>query len=1810
MDRDYIIRILIEARDNVSRAWSQMANDVERGMRRVSSAGRDMEQGLHGSTRELDDMARAGGDAEQALGGTERAMRKTSDALEGLAEGFQGLVIIEVIKHFQQLATVAVALAADLVSLAGSATLAAGAIGGGLAAAFAQAIPAAGLLFAAMERLKAIMDAVKLGQAEQKAAYDQHATAMKNAQNNADQLAAAEYRLQIAHRTLADAQRNLKYQQEQLMNSRQLAIRQLQDLITAEQKAVLAAQGADLGVEQARANLRQIAATGGTGLQVEAAQLQVQQALQSQQDAHRQVTRTQQDLTRPTYDPTTGARVTGINAMPAMLSQTQNMFSANRQLADAEHGVHDAEVALASTRRSIAQATTGATSAQNAYNYALSQLDPIERTVVQKLQRLQAVYKAAMRPITDIIVAEFGSIVDRVIPLFHDPRLMGALRDLAGGLAKGIDIIVGGALSERSKSFWEFMMGQGAKNAPILADAFTQLASALADIARAASPELHNFFVYLDQTLKGWADWTKTHPERLGEIMKMGATAAADWGHLAGAVVRFWLALTGADAKSGNNIVNNITKQFQSWTHYIDTNRGKVSKFFADAAKIGGQVWQVFKTIGEQLAKLWNPDNTQKLVDFIDKVLLPALGDVLSILGDVSSALESFASSPQLQQIAKYTAEVLLMVFALGKAHKAWEDMIGGLAKLAMENPWILVLAAAVVLIFALEQRFHMLRDAWDKHSKGIMEALGRLNDALKAVFGPGGWQTMLKDLAASIGAFADFLLTWVQQVINILADWLKLIGDLIHGRWGKIWDDVKKLFEDYIKAWWTIAKTWLEDMIKFFHLQGVVDAITGAFTGIWNFIKTTFNDITSFFSDTFTSWVNAVKKFGGDVGTAFQDAWNGVSNIVTTVFNDMYDTVRTVVNGIISAINWVITKIGISPIGKLPALNQSTPPGATHQIPHAAEGGIFQPVPGGIYRMVEAGHPEAVIPLDPAKRNRALDVMRQALAAMGKSAWQGDQPPTGSGPIPSFASGGIAVAAHIVRSALAELGLPYVWGSESPGRSFDCSGLVQYAYGTAGISVPRTTYNQWPAVRHPAFNQIQLADMVFSEFGSSGPGHVRLYIGNNKVVAAPHTGTVVQVQPLGDRGGQALGRVLADDKKGGGGGGFWSGFTSALGSGLSTLGSGITGAASNIFGFISDPLGYIAKHLPGLGKYTGLLKQIIGGVEHEVIDGLKKWFVSKLPGFASGGIVTRPTVAMVGEHGPEAIIPLAADGGIFGNIGASIASTTKLVGAAVATVGKSVLPKIPSVEDFLNQSIAQLERDMKGITSKAFGSIKNAAQAMANLLEALDEKIQDLKRDTDKKITALQQQLEVKLLGFNGSLDQLIKGLSSGRLTIQQLAATRAKMTTVTKLQDQLAELKQEFDLLVGERGVIENAIAAITERLKTASGATATALEAELVTLQQMLSDLNAQIISNVQSQMDTTDQILQAQLDAVDNFYNHLNTQLDTGLAITQLLHPFDYTAAARELAKKLGLLRHQLGAYLKESGLSLQQVLDQLGVGSLGSIFGYSPGNPFHPGQNLPTGAPSIGTGVAGSGLTQEQIDALGEKIGNTIKDILQTLVDIFNTYLQGIQDATQRTFTLDDILKQIAELNYDQKGALAALQDEMKALVEEAANLNKLQAMANHLTDQQRYDLKVAQAQNQLQQLELTNAIKELTGELQPQTFSSIAWQWFRQAVFTGMGGLLPQYQIPHFQVGGIVERDGLIYAHRGEAVVPPYGMPVPAGVGAALAGRGYEFGGNGQGRLTKVGASDTVNLYITQPTQVLDMEHLMATLAFEYHNRG
>ncbi|WP_250563508.1 C40 family peptidase [Sphaerisporangium fuscum] len=101
--------------------------------------------------------------------------------------------------------------------------------------------------------------------------------------------------------------------------------------------------------------------------------------------------------------------------------------------------------------------------------------------------------------------------------------------------------------------------------------------------------------------------------------------------------------------------------------------------------------------------------------------------------------------------------------------------------------------------------------------------------------------------------------------------------------------------------------------------------------------------------------------------------------------------------------------------------------------------------------------------------------------------------------------------AVTAVSVAKKQIGDPYRWGASGPG-SFDCSGLVMYAWRKAGVKLPRIAASQFRSVRKKiSWKNLKPGDLMFFY----GLGHVGMYVGHGKMIHSPHTGARVRIDKL-----------------------------------------------------------------------------------------------------------------------------------------------------------------------------------------------------------------------------------------------------------------------------------------------------------------------------------------------------------------------------------------------------------------------------------------------------------------------------------------------------------------------------------------------------------------------------------------------------------------------------------------------------------------------------------------------------------------------
>lgn len=109
--------------------------------------------------------------------------------------------------------------------------------------------------------------------------------------------------------------------------------------------------------------------------------------------------------------------------------------------------------------------------------------------------------------------------------------------------------------------------------------------------------------------------------------------------------------------------------------------------------------------------------------------------------------------------------------------------------------------------------------------------------------------------------------------------------------------------------------------------------------------------------------------------------------------------------------------------------------------------------------------------------------------------------------PAAPFVAPTTSAAQQAASAAQSKIGAPYVYGAAGP-NAFDCSGLVQWAFQQAGVSVPRTSEAQAGTGRPVAQGDLQVGDII----SFYGGGHSGIYVGNGNVVHASTEGSPVSI--------------------------------------------------------------------------------------------------------------------------------------------------------------------------------------------------------------------------------------------------------------------------------------------------------------------------------------------------------------------------------------------------------------------------------------------------------------------------------------------------------------------------------------------------------------------------------------------------------------------------------------------------------------------------------------------------------------------------
>ena len=182
------------------------------------------------------------------------------------------------------------------------------------------------------------------------------------------------------------------------------------------------------------------------------------------------------------------------------------------------------------------------------------------------------------------------------------------------------------------------------------------------------------------------------------------------------------------------------------------------------------------------------------------------------------------------------------------------------------------------------------------------------------------------------------------------------------------------------------------------------------------------------------------------------------------------------------------------------------------------------------------SGCAQGMISVSPSQVISAAVMIGEAVDAAGRSSRSGG--PSGSSG--SSGSSGVhiprspaptASAARVLQTADRYVGVPYVWGGNTPESGFDCSGFTKYVFAKQGISLPRTSREQARAGHGVSldFGAFEPGDLLLFAEPNEAVSHVAIYVGDGRIIHASSAGGEVGYLDLdGDRGAWYVQNMVA----------------------------------------------------------------------------------------------------------------------------------------------------------------------------------------------------------------------------------------------------------------------------------------------------------------------------------------------------------------------------------------------------------------------------------------------------------------------------------------------------------------------------------------------------------------------------------------------------------------------------------------------------------------------------------------------------------
>ncbi len=807
-------------------------------------------------------------------------IQKSANSVSTFDNFLRGLLSLGVAVFFGQIIVLAGAAAGALTALAGSAVYAGGALGGALVAGIAQAIPALAVLGAAIQRVSAVMEAVKQNNLLQQQEYAKTGQAAKQTADATDQIKSAQDSLEQSTRRVGDAQKGLT-------EARQKARRELQDLILQEKEAELAAKGAALSQQEAQNALRQAIQRGDTG-SIARARLGVQEAGVGVRQANLRQSRASQDLSV--------RQAQGVEGSP-------EVTAARRAIADAQTAQEQAERGLARARRSAAQTGTESLAAAGKLNFMLSQLSESERKLYEQFNTFTERFRRAAQRVTAPLIDSFAGAMVTINKLLVDPRAINAGRNLATALATQFTRVFDALRKSGLGKFLEEMSEEASRNLKPIGDIAIGLGRAFMGIARAASPALRELLGYFSDLATAFGDFANTRKgqKALQDFFGEGVKQFKAWMSLLGAVAKLFFTIIdpkqGGGATSGLKILQGITEEINKLQKAAASPEGR--KFLQDFFETSIQALSALKpliiAVAEAFASLFDENGVKSvnaLVSIFTNILVPAFADFLHMIGLVTQAFGLIADNKVGAAFLRVAVSGSLLLGILTKLMTVFRPFYIVFQSIgAIAGP----VSRVLLSLGGLLTRFGGI---FTRVGALIIRAAPLIGRAITLMFGPWG--------IAVLAVVA--VLAVLQQKFNIFG---RALGAL-----RSAFTSVRNAFRNTFNA--------IRDFVEN-NWEKILVALTGPLGLLTVTIIKHFDDIVDFFKELPGKLGNLASRAARAVVSAFENVGGDIMDAIMGGVNDAGSVAVNIANAIVKIIedawNGTIGGKGIGPL-KVPKLD------------------------------------------------------------------------------------------------------------------------------------------------------------------------------------------------------------------------------------------------------------------------------------------------------------------------------------------------------------------------------------------------------------------------------------------------------------------------------------------------------------------------------------------------------------------------------------------------------------------------------------------------------------------------------------------------------------------------------------------------------------------------------------------------------------------------------------------------------------------------------------------------------------------------